>query len=160
MRGRIRVHYYYVTPRSILGKARLQRPTPVRFRYTTIYLPKEEDKINVDEVTAGAQTTTATRYTRRVKSPTHTVHRGHTATEWPRNQPTTTRRAQRQQHPSHCRPGHGLASFARPGGGSPRMTTVFGWGARPHLVNLTHCTLYTHAYYRSRLWACIGEHVD
>ena len=60
-----------------LGKARLQRPTPVRFKYTTIYLPKEEDKINVDAVTTGAKTTTATRYTRRVKSPTHTVHRSH-----------------------------------------------------------------------------------
>ena len=58
-----------------LGKARLQRPTPVRFKYTTIYLPK--DAIDVDKVTDGGKTTTATRYTRRAKPPTHTVHRSH-----------------------------------------------------------------------------------
>ena len=56
-----------------LGKARLQRPTPVRFKYTTIYLP--ENAIDVDTVTDGGKTTTATRYTRRAKTPTHTVHR-------------------------------------------------------------------------------------
>ncbi len=52
-----------------LAKARLQRPTPVRFRYTTIYLPKTPI-----DVAATKQETTSTRYTRRAQAPVHSVH--------------------------------------------------------------------------------------
>ena len=55
-----------VNPRAY-AKARLQRPTPVRFRYTTIYLPEED----FFQSTVGAET--ATRYRRKKKPPVHDV---------------------------------------------------------------------------------------
>lgn len=53
-----------------LGKARLQRPTPVRFRYTTIYLPKTPI-----DVAATRKSSTGTRYTRRKQPPVPSVVR-------------------------------------------------------------------------------------
>ena len=53
------------------AKARMQRPTPVRFRYTTIYLPEA----GTFQQPSNTDASTATRYRRKSKPPTHRVHK-------------------------------------------------------------------------------------
>ena len=53
------------------AKARMQRPTPVRFRYTTIYLPEA----GTFQQPSNTDASTATRYRRKSKPPIHRVHK-------------------------------------------------------------------------------------